>query len=341
MEKLKNILEKGAKTEPFKRIFDSKISMGNCKLPEEMIDFVTSSFGSRNAVETQEIISIKNKFLNTFSTFNKILPKPKNSDPDQEFESLKEKRFPPFDEKNIKTSTPSETFGRFENEFFVSASNLQKISPFHAVFISKDFNPIQVKNGYFKGLFKIFLDWYETNPKKEEKFPTIYRNVLWRAGSSIVHNHSQATLSDFIPDEAEKLMLAEKNHKNLFGVGYIESIKKVAETLGFGKYFGEVFIMANLTPKTEFETEFFAENFNDEFADTIEKVYNRLVNFGMLSINIVIFPNFSKEIPPFAKIFFRGNLEDTVSDFHSGVLAGIGSSSIDPVEMIEKILSHD
>ena len=100
----------------FYRLYSVDISTGSLRIPVEMENWVKKRFGSLERVESQQIVSIKNKFTGEHSLFNKLRSdRPIEAKSAIVWEEREEKGECLF--CNPEKQTPADVFGRVKGEY--------------------------------------------------------------------------------------------------------------------------------------------------------------------------------------------------------------------------------
>ena len=182
--------------ELFYRFYSFEISTGSLKIPVEMENWVKKRFGSVERVESQQIVSIKNKFTGEHSLFNKLRSdRPIKAKSAIAWEELEEKEKCLF--CNPEKKTPADVFGRVKGEYCITGSNIAKYDSFHSLIIFNEHNPLEIKREWVEDYLRTGERWFEevsqAEKRKMQKF--FLWNCLWRSGASIIHGHIQLTAS--------------------------------------------------------------------------------------------------------------------------------------------------
>jgi hypothetical protein len=94
--------------------------------------------------------------------------------------------------------TAADTFGRVENEYAVSASNLFKFTQHHGLILFKHHDPLTFSEPQLGGLLCAAQGWVHETRRQHASaaHPTLLWNALPRAGASQFHGHAQVTMSE-------------------------------------------------------------------------------------------------------------------------------------------------
>ena len=322
--------------ELFNRFYSFEISTGSLKIPVEMENWVKKRFGSVERVESQQIVSIKNKFTGEHSLFNKLRSdRPIEAKSAIAWEELEEKEKCLF--CNPEKQTPADVFGRVKGEYCITGSNIAKYDSFHSLVIFNEHNPLQIKREWIDDYLRTGERWFEevsqAEKKKLQKF--FLWNCLWRSGASIIHGHIQLTASRMRYGKLEVLEKAAADYKREFKSSYIEDLYKVHEGLGLARENKGERILFYLTPVKEKEIFVISRaRRSDEMADTIYKLLRSYLNMGVQSFNLAIFQLGDYHI---LRLVDRGPLEDRNSDIGAMELYAASVISSDPFKLAQVI----
>ena len=201
----------------FRRLFDVSAETGRLAVPEEMEGWVEDTFGDVDDVEEQRIVRIANRLTDEAALFNGLRadrPIEASTSVDVE-EVIEEHADGPF--STPKTGTPADTFGRVENKYGVSASNVAKYDARHGLVIADEVNPLSFSEEQLQGRFDLATDWFDKATDETHKYPFMMWNCLWKSGASIVHSHMQLLAASKRPyRRIDRLNRAAKIYQDSF-----------------------------------------------------------------------------------------------------------------------------
>jgi hypothetical protein len=259
-----------------REIFDVRTSTGSLVCPE--IQDIVRGYGKRDQVESQKIVKVTNLVTYEGALFNEL----RSRRPFQTEEKLEIEKII-ADTKNCffcgpeaRKVTPGDTFipgGRIEKATCFSASNPGKYDGYHGLVIFKDHSPYSFQN--FPDYLDCALEWARMarsqSPGTRHFF--FMWNCLWKAGGSIIHGHTQMSLTKGLHyAKTEQLLKAFKDYREgragrfrgdcrndprkgaSCSRDYFEDLFQAHRALGLGFQSGSTRIMAYLTPIKEKET---------------------------------------------------------------------------------------
>ena len=132
----------------------------------------------------------------------------------------------------------------------------------------------------------------------EAKYFLFMWNCLWKAGASIIHGHSQVTLTqDMHYAKIEELRRDSLAYTQQHNSNYFDDLFHVHEALGLGFRWRDVRIMASLTPVKERETWLIADEMSQDLKLALCRVLQAfLVRFHVTSFNVAL------AMPPIAEV---------------------------------------
>jgi len=328
----------------FDRIFKVNTVTGSLVIPGEMKFWVTSQFGSAEAIENQTIVKAANLITYEGSVFNDL----RSKRPDikmalgETFDSKKCGGEPFCDPLKM---TPEDVFGRVKGKYSVTASNVAKIDGFHGVIIFKDHNPLDFNAEKIHDYFEVANEYFKKANEYDKSFvyPFFMWNCLWRAGASIIHGHAQVTVARDITYSRIGLLRSRSLwYQEEYKSNYFEDIFNVHRNLGLGFVVEDVKIMADLCPIKEKGITLYANNFDGSLSFAVNSILRTLVSkFGVRSFNLIAIPHpITKtyeswdHMPVILQIVDRGSLESKHSDFGSMELFAQSVVGFNPYNLI-------
>jgi len=186
-----------AEAEVLQRILDIRVVDARVVQGQELSD-------RYNICPDQEIVTISNRVFLEQVFYNKqrhLKPQNFKSDNDDGLDDPTVGKGCDFCDPQ--TWTASETWGRYENEYAVSASNLFKYCSRHGLVILKSHDPFKFSHEQFRGMLDCAGTWFERTALEAESSPSadglvshplLIWNTLHRAGASQWHPHMQTML---------------------------------------------------------------------------------------------------------------------------------------------------
>jgi len=209
---------------------------------------------------TQNLISVRNRVLSDVAWFNADrVRKPQN-----------------FKKKSGKTSaatnpeacdfckwsslTASDTFGRIEGKYAVSASNLFKyVAPMQGLVLFKHHEPLEFTYDQLSDLLDVAHRWFTQSynickieyPEvdRDALHPLLVWNALGRAGASQYHGHAQVMLSSVpFPDEEKMRSVLQK-----YDGAYFDDLVDAHECIGLVRQDESALMFASVCPLKDCE----------------------------------------------------------------------------------------
>lgn len=304
----------------FQRIFDVSADTGRLTVPEDMQGWVEDTFGEVDDVEEQRIVRIANRLTDEAALFNGLRAnRPIDAEESVDVDDLIEEHSDgPF--STPKTGTPEDVFGRVENKYAVSASNIAKYDARHGLIIADDVDPLSFDQADLRGRFALADDWFDAASDEKHRYPFLMWNCLWKSGASIVHSHMQLLLAKSRPyRRIDRLNRSAKIYKESFERDLYDDIHRAHDTVGLSLDLDGVDAYAHLTPRKEKEVVITADDRGEAMADAVHTVLRTFIDdLGVQSFNVgVYYPPRSDEewhLPVVARIVDRGSLESKTTD---------------------------
>lgn len=186
-------------------------------------------------------------------------------------------------------ATCADTWGRIENNFFITASNVAKADALHGLLIFKDcHDPLSFlgEESYMRSFLGTFREWVDRTLEQllsEERPSSVVQSIgrkrarreeeaaasaaahdivpvlLWncgpKAGASQVHGHAQMFVFTEKVGRLGVRARAEKEWQSAYRSDYMESVIRAHAALGLAHRFQgtDIVIMSSLTPSKEKE----------------------------------------------------------------------------------------
>lgn len=338
-------------------MYKVKTNFGYQTLPPEMKDWVVSQFGSTQAVESQKIVRVSNKWSGEEALFNELRasrpfePSACSADVLEEMGKTQECNF--CDPERM---TPSDIAGRVQGNYSVTASNIAKYDARHELVIPFNHDPMQANAEVLRDCLDVALRWFRTqrDSDKDASCPWLMWNLLWRAGSSIKHDHMQLTMSTgghYPGVERFKAAGDRYSQYGTNGMNFFNDLYSVHEALGLGIKVGDAMVIVELTPKKEKGIMILQWGEWDEFstmAEPVNFVLSKYNELGVQSLNASFYlpalprDNGWHRVPFMARFVDRGLLTSRVSDIGGMELhAEIPIISTDPYKLMKELVKEN
>ena len=326
----------------FDRLFLVERTTGQLLVPEPMVDWVEDTYRSVDAVSTQTIVKVVNRWTLQTALFNpfRALRPQKDGDSDSLAEEIFGDGPDPFDDPENETTEDS--FGRVHGEHCVTASNLAKSDASHGVIAFREHNPWVVTEDALWDAFQVATEWFARNQQANPAaiYPLLIWNCLWKAGASINHAHMQLlATSGMHYGEIERLRYTTERYAARYeGASYYDDLYSVHAAVGLGRQHQGVRFFAHLNPLLAHECVFLADEVNEPLARTIHRVI-KLLNqeFSVKSFNLAVMPHPLaateedwSQMPVVARIVSRGNPQSRTIDTGAMELFAASVISTDP-----------
>jgi galactose-1-phosphate uridylyltransferase len=277
----------------FDRIFHVSTTVGQLDPPETMHKWIEGYFGSVEAVKSQRIVKITNQVTMEGSLFNELRarrPMEAKASSDLE-ETIMSNLGDPFC-KPLE-GTPADTFGRVPGKHSITASNVAKYDGFHGVVVFDEHNPLVFSPEEVSDYIDTALEWAHKAHKvdREARYFFLMWNCLWKSGASIIHGHTQMTLSrDMHYARVEHLRRSALRYREAHGANYFDDLYAAHKALGLTLENGHTRILAYLTPIKEKEVLLISEELDQDLKDSIYKVLRGFVErLGVQSFNLALY----------------------------------------------------
>lgn len=289
-----------AERDRFHRIFHVCTTTGRLNPPPTMDPWIKGYFGSVEAVLAQRIIKVTNVVTWEGALFNELRarrPMEARSTADLA-KTIMGRIGDPF--CRPEEGTPEDVFGRMRGKHCITASNIAKYDGFHGLVIFDEHDPLDFDAeevaDYVATAYRWALEAHKVDPRAKYFF--FMWNCLWKAAASILHGHTQMTVTtDMHYPKVEALRRAALAYRGKHGFNYFDDLYAAHADLGLGFERDGVRVIAYLTPVKERETLLLAGTLSPALKRAL---YDTLACFqeelGVLSFNVAIY------MPPLAEV---------------------------------------
>src|SRR5262245_14704353 len=248
-----------------KRLFQIVEEHGTTVPPPEMLPWLAHTFGSVEATRHQRIVRVTNRWTFEGASFNPLRGlRPGNSMsaagaavPIELRERIESTRGDDFDDPEH--LTPADTFGRVRATHVLSASNVAKADGWHGLGIFTHHDPLAIDAGVVADVLGVAGEWALRAHREDAAARHFFLlwNCLPRAGASLIHGHTQMTLSREMPHARVALWReVVARYRRETGGEYFADLVAVYRTLGLATDDGDgVTTLASLTPVKEREVD--------------------------------------------------------------------------------------
>lgn len=328
----------------FARLYEVSSSVGRLVPPAHMRRWIDKYFGSVDAVSEQKVVRVTNRWTLEGSLFNELRARrPLEARiPADLADEIARTAPDPFCEPEL--NTPEDVFGRIEGEYTITASNIAKYDGYHGVVIFREHDPLAFTEASVQDAIDVAVRWQERSHSldAEAVYPLIMWNCLWKSGASIPHGHMQVSLTKGMHyGHVELQRRAGVGYAQQYDTNYYDDLYRVHEALGLGRVYGDVRVMAHLTPLKEKECLIFGSTLDEAFTSTVYEVLNCLTDrLNVVSFNLVIWrPPLRdtgedwSDFPVIARIVDRGDPLNRTADIGAMELYAASVVSSDPFKV--------
>lgn len=337
-----------ADQERFHRVFFISEVPGVLTPPEAMHDWIRGYFGSLEAVSPQRIIKVTNLVTWEGALYNELRarrPLEIRSSADLT-KVIEETRNDPF--CRPLEGTPADTFGRVQGTHSITASNVAKYDGHHGIVIFNEHDPLALTAERVQDYIDTAWAWgqkaHAADP--EAKYFFFMWNCVWKAAASLVHGHTQMTLTrDMHYPKIEFLRRSAAAYHNQYAANYFSDWSAVHRALHLGFQWRSVDVAVSLTPVKERETLLIAPSLNDDLKEAIFIVLDTFVKQqGVKSFNVAIqmppiapTPEDWSGFPVVARIVDRGDPMNRTGDIGAMELYAASVIGTDPFFVAEAL----
>ena len=337
-----------ADKERFRRIFHLSEVTGNLTPPEAMYDWIQGYFGSVEAVSTQKIIKVTNLVTWEGALYNELRarrPLEVRSTADLT-RIIQDTQGDPF--CRPLEGTPADLFGRVKGTYSVTASNVAKYDGLHGIVIFDEHDPLALTRERVRDYIDTAWAWAQEahTADPEARYFFFMWNCVWKAASSLVHGHTQMTLTrDMHYPKIESLRRAALAYRHQYAANYFADLQTVHRDLHLGFRWRDVDMAVSLTPVKERETLLMAPGITDDLKDAIFMVLDAFVKrLGVTSFNVAIqmppiapAPEDWSGFPVIVRIVDRGDPMNRTVDIGAMELYAASVIGTDPFFVAEKL----
>lgn len=334
------------------RLLDARLVHGRTDPPPELLDWLTRTFGSAEAVREQTVVKVTNLATLEATLFAPLRARRPIDDPahgDDLAAQLSTTGPDPFCSPT--TGTPSNTFGRVRGRRVTTGANAALADAHHGVLIFDRHDPLAFDTDLVADVLATGREWAD-RARAEDPTASNYLlvwNCLWRAGGSIVHGHAQALLGGG-PHYARlaRFRRDADAYRTSFHASLPADLVAVHRDLGLtADLAGGVSVLAHVTPVKEREVLVVGQPgmderdpaFADAVASTLVAYRDRL---GVRSFNLALWrppldatPQGAwRDIPPMVRLVDRGDPSQRASDIGAMELYGTPIVGADPYDVI-------
>lgn len=330
--------------ELFRRFYTVSSTVGRIVPPDHMRRWIDKYFGSVDAVTEQKVVRVTNRWTLEGSLFNELRSRrPLEARiPVDLADEIARTAPDPFCEPEL--NTPEDVFGRIRGKYTVTASNIAKYDGFHGVVIFNEHDPLAFTEASVDDALSVAQQWHRQSHEIDAQavYPLIMWNCLWKSGASIPHGHLQVSLTKGMHyGNVERQRRVTTDYRREHGGSYFDDLYALHESLGLGRTFDDVRVLAHLTPLKEKECIVIGRSFDDAFKHTLYEVLNCLTdNLNVVSFNLVIWqPPMTdtgedwSDFPIIARMVDRGDPLNRTADFGSMELYAASVVSSDPFKV--------
>jgi hypothetical protein len=320
----------------WERIYAVSLKKGNLILP----DALRRQGEKYTPFLHQKILRVTNRISRESTLFNELRAKrPLEAHLDEtSLKDIQEHRGCSF--CHPLEQTPSDSFGRVEGRYCLTASNLAKYDALHAIVIFREHDPFVRNEEKIRDFLEVSRIWFIRAHQYDPhaRYPFFMWNCLWRAGASIIHGHAQVLLSHEPYRSVAEWFDTCDAYQNTYGSAYGEDLFRLHQALGVGKAFQEGRILAYLTPVKEKEVMILAPNL-EQLPPLISRVLSTYYRLGVRSFNLAILqPPLGVSGPVITRVVDRGDLLSRSSDIGGMELyGGTAVVSSDPFVLMDAL----
>ena len=361
MSAIVDLPERVAGLEPAARqraeaLLDITLADGRTDPPPELTAWLERHFGSVDAVRTQRIVRVTDRWRREGTLFSPLRSsRPMSGGTHEAFAALVDAtRGDEF--CHPETGTPADTWGRVRGRRSMTAANAAKYDGRHGVVIFDEHDPLAFDHDLVRDMLEVGREWARRGQEEE---PTAANYLLiWncgpRAGGSIVHGHAQVLLGrDPHYAGLDRLREAAVAYRAATGQVLLDDIAAVHRDLGLATLEGGgVTAFASLTPAKERELWVVGQVGMDErapaFADAVaHTVVAYRDQVGVRAFNLVLQrPPIDPEraardgwelLPPLVRLVDRGDPDSRSSDIGAMELYAAAVVGSDPFALAEEM----
>jgi hypothetical protein len=239
------------------RLFNVLAVTGHSDPPPEMSDWLIRHFGSVEAVRSQTVVRVTNRWTLDGTHFSVLRGRrPMEGSSSGEFAKIvAESEGGPF--CSPETDTPADSWGRVRGRHAVTGANAAQYDAHHGVIVFDHHDPLAFTEDSVVDLFAVARSWAERSRAADPEASAylLIWNCGWRAGGSVVHGHAQVLLG---PDghyaRVERFRRDALAYRQATGGSYLADLVAAHRDLGLVAHEADgVAVLASLTPVKERE----------------------------------------------------------------------------------------
>ena len=335
--------------ERFRRLFDVREATGSLFPPDHMLRWIERYFGSVNAVTSQRLVKITNRWTLDETLFNELRSRrPIEARIPADLADEIAKTAPdPFCEPTL--NTPADTFGRIRGRRTITASNIAKYDGLHGLIVFDEHDPLAFTEDLVVDALQVAQRWFAQGHQVDPSavYPFFMWNCLWKAGASIPHGHAQVSLTRGMHyGKVERQRRAALEYRRTFDTSYFDDLLAAHRSLGLAAQIGDVSVLVHLTPLKEKEIVLLAPRLGDELAQAVYRALHCIVGtLGVVSFNLALWmPPLGEtgedwsDFPVMVRIVDRGDPLNRTSDFGAMELYAASVVASDPFRVAEVLL---
>ena len=330
--------------------------------PPEMLPWLERTFGSVEATLHQHIVRVTNRWTFEGATFNPLrgrrpghgLSAPGAALSVELHERIERARGDDFDDPEH--LTPADTFGRVQGKHVLSASNVAKADGWHGLGIFTRHDPLAIDADLVTDILNVAAEWAlraHAEDAEARHFFLLW-NCLPRAGASLIHGHTQMTLSREMPHARVALWHeAAARYRRETGRAYFADLVATYRALGLAA--GDATsaaTFATLTPVKEREVDLVAPLPSGQtmlealplLAQPLARLLDvALREWGVRAFNVAVFgppldaqPGW-EDFPLVARFVDRGDPLSTTADIAALELFGSSVIASDPFDIARSL----
>ncbi len=330
------------------RLLDVRVVTGRTDPPAELEPWLSTQFGSVDAVREQTIVKVTNLVTleaTLFAPLRARRPVDGTGRPGDLAAEIAATEGDPF--CSPETGTPAHAFGRIHGAHMVTGANAALADANHAVIVFDDHDPLAFDAALVTDLFETCWAWAD-RARQDDPAAANYLllwNCLWRAGGSIIHGHAQALLGSGSHYAAlERFRRSAEAYRTTLGLDLVDDLIVLHRDLGLAIDRGDgVTTVAHLTPIKERELLIVGTpgmderhpSFTGAVADALLAYRDRL---GVRSFNLALWraplDGSWGDFAPIVRLVDRGDLFQRPSDIGAMELYGTPIVGADPYDVI-------
>lgn len=349
----------------FEEIYSYYYDHGTLKISPSMRNLFLNYFGEKDSsgnlisneeevigkLEDQRILNVYNEYTGQGTLYNSLRSKRPGMTGDSDSEMFRIQKM--IDDSSVncdfcspKDKTPEDVFGRIEGKYSLTAANIAKYDVYSSLIIFNNHNPLKFDQKELSDYMDTGFRWFERVHSSDMKYnyPFLVWNCLSRAGASQIHGHAQILITRDRPyAKVDSFKKACERYKHHIGRSFLDDMFTVHSSLGLSENYGDVKIIASITPIKEKELMMVTSEDSD-LEDVKQVIYKILRCFidvlGVRSFNLAISPppmDGDGNQPYIIHLVDRGNIFKPTADFGGMELYGTTVVADDPCMIMKSI----